>query len=166
MYQLKVFAMGLLATCTIASAQDVLITGHVQRVVLQPSGTENCPPLCPATVTTLPNGMQHVCVTNAGGCQMMEVKVDHDYHGGLPGQIRQFGSRIGEWGPSFSATDQKILVSEEAGRISWSPVTERDGRVFFDPRRIRRIGGVPTSQDSETELVALDELLQRSAIGH
>lgn len=94
----------------------------------------------------------------------MEVRVDHDYRGVSQGQIRQFRSRIGEWGPSFPVTDKQILVSEEAGRVSWSPVTAMDGKVYIDPRRVRSIDGVPTSQDGERELVPLDEVLAHSGL--
>lgn len=94
----------------------------------------------------------------------MEVKVDHDYRGISQGQIRQFRSRIGEWGPSFPVTDKRILVSEEGGRVSWSPVTASDGKVFIDPKRVRSIGGVPTSQEGERELVPLDAVLARSGL--
>jgi hypothetical protein len=44
------------SACAIASAQDVLLAGHVRRVVLQPAGTENCPPACPAIATKHPDG--------------------------------------------------------------------------------------------------------------
>lgn len=92
----------------------------------------------------------------------MDLKVDHDYRGISQGQVRQFRSRIGEWGPSFPVTDKQILVSEEGGRISWSPVTALDGKVFIDPKRVRSIDGVSTSQEGERELVPLDEVLARS----
>jgi hypothetical protein len=111
----------LFAGCSIASAQGVLLTGHVQKVILQPG--------------------------EAGD------------------EIRQFNSRIGEWGASFPVTDKLIVVSEEAGNVSWSLATERDGRIFFDPKRLRSIRGVPTSPKDDSELVALDEVLARSSTG-
>lgn len=153
----------LLATGSMASAQDVLLSGHVQRVILQPSGSENCPPVCPATSTMHPDGSQTICVSNMGGCQTMEVKVDHVYRGETQGATRQFRSRIGEWGPSFPVTDKLIVVSEEQGNVFWSPATERDGQIFIDPQRLRRIAGVPTSTTGATELVSLSEVLARSA---
>ena len=124
-------AIGLLAACSIASAQDVVLTGYVQRVILQPSGTEDCPPPCPVSTAIHPDGVQTVCVSNQGGCQMMEVKVDRVYRGVAQGQMRQFRSRIGEWGLSFPNTSRKIVVSEEGGSVLWSLATERDGKIWL-----------------------------------
>lgn len=150
-----------LSVSSIASAQDVLLAGHVQRVILQPSGTEDCPPPCPVTERH-PDGSQTVCISNAGGCQMMDVKIDRVYRGVAPGETRRFRSRIGEWGPSFPVTDKRIVVSEEAGRVSWSPAIERDGKILIDPKHLRSIGGVLTSLDGDSEPVLLDEVLGRS----
>ncbi len=89
----------------------------------------------------------------------MEVEVDHVY-GGQAGEGRRlFKTRIGEWGPTFSATAQQIVVSQVGESVTWSPVTLRDGRVFVDPRRLRNLAGASATHDGE--LVALDELMAR-----
>jgi len=163
MNKLNLIAAALLVVCSTVSAQDVVLIGHVQRVILQPSGTENCPPPCPVTSRTHADGSQTVCISNSGGCQMMEVKVARVYRGVVQEQIRQFKSRIGEWGPSFPVTDKLIVVSEEAGRVHWSIATELEGKIFFDPKRLSSLGGIPSSTNSNSELVALDEVLARSA---
>ena len=62
-------------------------------------------------------------------------------------------------------TSKKIVVSEEAGKVSWSFATERDGKIFIDPKRLRSIGGIQTSSVGDGELVALDEVLARSGGG-
>ena len=95
----------------------------------------------------------------------MEVKVDRVFRGVAQGSMRQFSSRIGEWGPSFPVTSKKIVVSEEAGKGFWSFATERDGKIFIDPKRLRSIGGIQTSSVGDGELVALDEVLARSGSG-
>lgn len=161
MNKFALIAIGLLAACSIASAQDLVLTGYVQRVILQPSGTEDCPPPCSVNTAIRPDGVQTVCVSNQGGCQTMEVKINRVYRGVAQGQMRQFKSRIGEWGPSFPNTSRKIVVSEEAGNISWSLATERDGKIFVDPKRLRSIGGIQTSPTGDSELVALDEVLRK-----
>lgn len=164
MTNFKLIATALFGACSIASAQDVLLTGHVQRVILQPSGTENCPRPCPVA-TVRPNEMTRVCIWNGGGCETMEVKVDRVYRGEAGEQTRQFKSRIGEWGPRFPVTEAKIVVSEEAGNVFWSHATVREGKIFIDPKRLRSVGGVPTSVAGDGELVALDEVLARSGAG-
>ncbi len=155
-------AAALLGACAIVSAQDVVLTGHVQRVILEPSGTENCPPPCSTGAPAQANGMQTVCVSNGGGCQTMEVAVDEVYRGDAGGRIRVFKSRIGEWGPSFAATSRQIVVSESAGNVFWSAATVRDGKIFVDPKRLRSVGGVAISAAGDGDLIALDEVLARS----
>jgi hypothetical protein len=162
MTNFKLIAAALFCACATASAQDVLLIGHVQQLILQPSGTEHCPPPCPATATIQAKGMQTVCVSNDGGCQTMEVKVDHVYRGEAGGPTRRFQSRIGEWGPSFPVTEKQIVVSEEAGRVYWSPATVRDGRIFIDPKRLRSVSGASTSTTGDGELVALDDVLAQT----
>ena len=157
----KLVTVLLLGLCSMASAQDVLLVGHVQRVILQPSGTENCPPPCPNVAPVQANGVRTVCIYNGGGCQTMEIKPDHVYRGEVDGETLQFKSRIGEWGPSFPVTEQAIVVSRQAGSVSWSFATEREGKLFIDPKRLRNIGGVPTSTSGTEELVALDDVLAR-----
>jgi hypothetical protein len=159
----KLIAAALLAACSIASAQDVVLLGHVQRVILQPSGAENCPPTCPAVATAGADGTREVCISNAGGCQTMEVAVDSVYRGEAIGRIRQFKTRIGEWGPSFPVTEKQIVVSEHAGNVFWSLATVRDGRIYVDPKRLRSVSGVPILAAGDGDLMALDEVLARSA---
>jgi len=157
----KLIAVALLGCCSIASAQDGLFAGHVQRVILQPSGTENCPPLCPVEGTLQPNGLRTVCFSNAGGCQTMDINVDQVYLGEAGNETRRFESRIGEWGPSYPVTEKQIIVGVEAGRVSWSLATVKDGRIFIDPKRLRSIAGVPTAAKDSEELVALDDVLAK-----
>jgi hypothetical protein len=147
-----------------SGAAEILLAGHVQRVILQPSGTPDCPPPC-ADFAPLPDGSRVVCVTNQGGCQAMEMKVDQVYLG-QAGATHTFRSRIGEWGPSFPVTTQQIVVRQEGTSVWWSPATLREGRVYIDPKRLHTIGGVATAADgADGELVALDEVLGRVNAG-
>lgn len=157
----KCLAAMLFNLCSIASAQDVLLAGHVQRVVLQPSGTEHCPPPCPPALPAVAGKPQAVCISNVGGCQMMELKVDHVYRGVVHSQTRQFSSRIGEFGPSFPVTEKQIVVNEEGGKVSWSFADNRNGKIFIDPKRLRSVAGITSATQGDGEWVALDEVLAR-----
>ncbi|MBA5607943.1 hypothetical protein H3H36_21530 [Duganella sp. FT3S] len=66
----------LASACSLAAAQDVLLTGHVRRVVLHPSGGPECPPVCPAPAARNPDGSNRVGISNDGGCQIMDVDID------------------------------------------------------------------------------------------
>jgi hypothetical protein len=144
------------------SAQDVVLLGEVQRVILQPSGTVDCPPPCPPD-TLYPDGSRRICISNGGGCQTMDAKIERVYRGDAKGETRRFKSRIGEWGPTFPVNEKRIVVSEEAGKVAWSPAIEQHGKIFIDPGRLRSIGGIPTSTNDDGKLAELDELLERTA---
>lgn len=106
MNMIKFVAVALFGGCSIASAQDGLFAGHVQRVILQPSGTEDCPRPCPVEGTLRADGLRTVCISNSGGCQTMDVKVDQVYLGEAGDGTRRVQSRIGEWGPDFPVTEE------------------------------------------------------------
>jgi hypothetical protein len=165
MSALKVLVAALIGACSLASAQDVVLIGHVQRVILQPQGTENCPPSCPVAPKLNADGSKAVCVSNMGGCQSMEITVDRIFRGGAGEKTRNFRSSMGEWGPSFPVTEKQIVVSEEAGRVSWSLATLRDGKIYVDPKSLR-MAGVSAAAASKDGLVALDELLARTGSKH
>lgn len=151
--------LGASAAGVSAAAQDVLLTGHVQRVVLQPPGTENCPPACPME-TRHPDGSMTVCVSNMGGCEAMEVKVDRVYAGQADG-LRTFKGRIGEFGPSFPVTSRRVVVSQEGSAVHVALVTDRDGKQFIDPKRLWKFGGLAASAPDDEALVDLDVVLAR-----
>jgi len=160
-----IITSALLAFCSIASAQNAY-TGHVQRLILMPPGTDQCPPACPATAPTGPNGLQTVCITNQGGCEVLEVKIDHDYRGTSQGQLKEFRQRIGEWGPRFPVTGQQILLVENGGHVTWSPVTEVNGKLFVEARRMPNIDGVQTSSEDGRKLITLEDVLSRVGVTH
>lgn len=159
MHLARIVVAALFGACALASAQELVVTGHVKRVVLQPRGAEDCPEPCPPPAP----GSRHVCVSNAGGCQTMDVEVDHVYRGAAVDGIRRFRTAIGEWGPTFGVTTARIVVVQnDAENVSWSPLTERDGKLFFDPKRIRWIGNSRTAPPDSEGLVALDDALARA----
>lgn len=151
------FTLFLPCACVGTSARNVVLTGHVQKVTLLPFGVDDCPPPCPAH--DIPNT---VCISNAGGCQIMEVAVDKVLLGDA-GPVRMFKMRIGEWGPTFGVTTQPIVVSEDAGKVSWSEAVMRGGKIYIESKRLRHIGHVNARDlgpDSDG-LVSLDAMLER-----
>lgn len=118
-----------------ASASDQLFAGTVQRQIVEPSGTSDCPPPCPANPKPDANGMTRVCVSNAGGCQIVELKVLHDYLGSSNEPIEKFSSRTGEWGKlNFPDSATPVLVHAVDGVAHWTELTTRDGVDLIDPR--------------------------------
>jgi hypothetical protein len=159
-------AIALFGTSAFASAEDIVVTAHVQRVVLLPSGVENCPPPCPVEAKVNPDGSRFVCVSNAGGCQTMEVKIDHVYRGPTGAITRQFSTRIGEFGATFPATNQQIVVSQEGDNVRWSYAIEQNGKIYIDPKQLRSVAGVATGAKGGDELVSLDEVWHAAAVAN
>lgn len=147
----------LLCACVSMPGQDVVLTGHVQKVTLLPFGVDDCPPPCPDHI--IPN---MVCISNAGGCQIMEVKVDKVLLG-ESAPVRIFKTRIGEWGPTFGVTRQPVVVSEHGGSVSWSEAVMRGDKIYIESKRLRHIGEVNARDlgPDEDDLVSLDAMLER-----
>jgi hypothetical protein len=153
----------LLGACPLASAEAQLLLGHVQRLTLEPSGTANCPPICPALITENAGGTRTVCMSRNGACETMEFKVDQALVG-ASSVLRQFKARSGEFGPFFQAASVPVLVIEEGDGVHWAAVFERDGKQFIDPKRLWKFNGVPASSPGDGELVELNEVLARLGV--
>lgn len=124
-----------LAWSTNASASEQLFTGAVQRQIVEPSGTPDCALPCPAHPKPEANGMTRVCISNAGGCQVVELKVLHDYLGTSNEPVERFSSRTGEWGQlRFPDSTTPVLVHAVDGVAHWMPLTTRDGVDSIDPK--------------------------------
>lgn len=129
-------ALALAAPC---SAEE-LLAGWVQKVIQQPSGADACPPPCPVEPEKLPDVRVRVCVSNAGGCEAMELKVERDFLGRrAAGGSWSVGRRVGEWGPAFPVTSQLIVVYQDGERLRWTPAIMRDGEVLVHPERFTNV---------------------------
>lgn len=161
MINFKACAVVLLACAAQASAQDVLLAGKAQSVILLAYGAQECPDPCAARAPQ--DGRPWVCINNGGGCESMEVQVNQVFLGEAGGTNRVFKKEIGEWGPSFTDWRGKVVVSQEGDRISWSPAHVRDGKIYIESKKLRSIRNVKTSElgPDAGDLVALDAVLDR-----
>jgi len=128
-----------LALASPCSAEE-LLAGWVQKVIQQPSGADACPPPCPVGEEKLPDGRVRICVSNGGGCEALELKVERDFLGRRePGSAWSVGRRVGEWGPAFPVTSQLIVVYQDGDRLRWTPAVMRDGEVLVHPERFTNV---------------------------
>jgi hypothetical protein len=122
-----------------ASAEQLLFTGQVQSITLQPSGIGQCAPPCGWPEKQTANGLQRVCITNMGGCQNVSIMVLTDHLGRDDGKVMEFASRYGEWGRlSFPNTPEPILVYAHDGKPQWARLAERDGTTYVDEPKGQR----------------------------
>jgi hypothetical protein len=141
-----------------AFAEELLFTGQVQSISIQPSGVGQCRQACADT----PPGM--VCVSNQGGCQDAELKVLKDHLGSRNGATLHFASRTGEWGRlNFPDSGRPILVYAKDGQATWAPLTLHGDKAYFQPNEmhgeIRQVAQA-FMQDEGGE-VALDQLIEK-----
>ena len=121
-------AAAFLALSIHAGATELLFAGVVERQVVTSSGTPDCALPCPANSAPDANGMIHVCVSNAGGCQVAEITVLHDYLGTASNRIESFNSRTGEFGRlNFPDSTTPILIHAVDGAATWTGLSTHDG---------------------------------------
>lgn len=157
----KLIAAALLAAaCSLAPAEEVLVSGSVERISLLPHGTAECPAPCPQTNTELPDGATRVCISNYCGCQVTDIKVDKVLLGTDPGGILHVKSRLGEWcKPTFPISSALLLVHVKEGSARWSRIDARDGVETFEARSFDKIGSVPAaSLASDQGKVTIEQL--------
>lgn len=142
-----------------AHASEQLFTGAVQRQIVEPSGTPDCARPCPANQQPDAHGVTHVCISNMGGCPIVELKVLHDYLGSSNEPIEKFSSRTGEWGKlNFPDSATPVLVHAVDGAAQWMPFTTRDGVDVIDPkdpafrRAFFQLQGVTFTLDADGKL--------------
>lgn len=125
-----------------AAAEEVLIAGRIQKIILEPNGSDACPKPCPAMATTLPDGSTRICLQLGGGtCESVELKVERDYLGGRPeGSTWTERHRAGEFGQTFSTYGGLIVVYQNGARPSWTPAMQRDGQILVHPERFIGLG--------------------------
>lgn len=124
-------------------AADMLFSGAVQHQVVTPSGTPDCAPPCPANNVSNADGTTHVCISNAGGCQLAEIMVLHDFLGHDDGALKRIGSRTGEWGKlHFPDSTAPVLVYVHDDSSLWTPIHVRDGVESVDAAFLKRLKGL------------------------
>ncbi|NHZ83456.1 hypothetical protein F2P44_29940 [Massilia sp. CCM 8695] len=120
MNHVRLAALVLLVAMSQASAQDVLLAGKVQRVVLLAYGAQGCPDPCEARKPQSA-GTQWVCIHNGGGCESMEVQVEQVFLGEAGATTRVFKQGIGEWGPRFTSGEGRSLSIRKATAFHGRP---------------------------------------------
>ena len=116
-----------------AGATELLFSGIVQRQTMVASGTPDCARPCPASPGPDADGITHVCISNAGGCQVAEITVLHDYLGTSGHATERFKTRTGEFGGlNFPDTTTTILVHAVDGDARWTMLASQDGVDVID----------------------------------
>jgi len=161
-----VFA-ALTAMHSLASAEELLISGHVESILLLRSGSEHCPSL--AGPHNNADGSQYVSISNDGGCQQATIHVSRTLLGKPQPQTITIATRIGEWGqPSLPLQASDILIDADAGAVRWSALEQKNGAVFFEAKPFKSIGGVtiaslPHDDDGLIPLAILVDQLKPAA---
>lgn len=154
----------LLGACLPLLAQESLLLGRVERITMLPPGVAACPAACPEVPAQQSDGRVRVCVSNEGGCQQTEFRIERVLLGNEATGLKTFQGRIGEWGRlDFPNTHAPILVHVDRGRVHWASTAERDGTLYIDAANLERdtVAGVAVRSIAPDErgTIALDRLL-------
>jgi hypothetical protein len=117
------------------AADELLVAGRVESIVLTPAGAPGCPDL---------NDMRgpRLTVSNDCGCQEARIKVEQTYVGDSPGATLSITSRLGEWcKPTLPVSAAAILVRTQGPETKWSPLEIKDGVQLFKPASFTYVGG-------------------------
>ena len=159
---LSCIALSLVA-CTVARAQESLFVARLERLTLAPNGGPYCPPVCPPP-TAGADGARTVCMSNDGGCQRTDVRVERVLLGDVQLGPQTFDARLGEWGkPDFPLVHAPLLVHVTPAWTDVAPLrTGPDGRAYVTIAALRHgtIGGIdvkaePRNADGEVPLDVL-----------
>jgi len=160
--------MSTLASASAAAAADeLLVSGHVESILLLPSGSEHCPNLSGSSKNA--DGAQRVVISNDGGCQQATIKVSHTLLGKPQPATIIIATRLGEWGrPSLPLQAGDILIHADAGTLRWSELAQKNGVAFFESKPFKTVGGVqiatlPHDGDGDIPLASLVDQLKTPA---
>jgi hypothetical protein len=118
-------------------AEEFLFAGQVQQLTYKPSGVGDCPPPC-GWPKPAKEGIEMVCITNQGACQIAQIKVIQDYLASNGARSYTIEARTGEWGGHIlPMTDKTLLIFSRKGGTWWAPIIERDGKQFVEPNKLR-----------------------------
>lgn len=149
---------------SLASAEELLISGRVESILLLRSGSEHCPDLSSPHKNA--DGSQRVTISNDGGCQQATIRVSQTLLGKPQPQTITIATRIGEFGqPSLPLQASDILIDADAGAVHWSELEQKNGATFFASKPFKSIGGVtiaslPHDEDGLIPLATLVDKLK------
>jgi hypothetical protein len=151
LYVLLAGAVGPLA------ADELLVSGRVESILLTPAGAPGCPDLSDTRGPRL-------TVSNDCGCQETRIKVAHTYVGDSAGDTLTFKERLGEWcKPALPVRSAPVLVRTFGPEIKWSPLESKDGMQLFKPASFTYVGGYPMKAmpADEAGMAPLESLLDK-----
>lgn len=129
-----------------AMAGEFVAVGRVEKIVLRPDGSEQCPAACPAgTAEQVANATeQMVCISNSCGCGEAEIAIDKILIGERkPSVLVKY--RLGEWcDAEFPIAQPLVLVRfTDSAEPEWSALHPLDnGDYGFESASFTRIGNV------------------------
>ena len=153
-----VLVAALIGMHTLAPADELLVSGRVESILLLPSGSSKNA-----------DGSQQVSISNAGGCQQATIKVSHTLLGKPQPATIIIATRLGEWGrPSLPLQAGDILIHADAGTLRWSELAQKNGVAFFESKPFKTVGGVqiatlPHDGDGDIPLASLVDQLKTPA---
>lgn len=146
-----------------ALAQNTILLGTIDKLEFVKEGTEYCPVTCPNLETT-ENGVQRICLSRHGDCQLASLRVIEILAGADPGSTVVGWSKLGEFNRPTIPMETRQVVAEidKQGYASYIGATYSNDGVVLLPKSWAKVDGIDLlPMKNERGVVPLELLRQR-----
>lgn len=160
---LMVFVLFSLHCTGPALAQNTILLGTIDKLEFVKEGTEYCPVTCPNGFST-ENGVQRICLSRHGDCQLVSLRVIEVLAGDDVGPTVVGKSKLGEFGRPTIPMETRQVVAEidKRGYASYIGATYSNDGVLLLPKSWAKVDGIDlVPMKNERGFVPLELLRQR-----
>jgi hypothetical protein len=146
-----------------ALAQNTILLGTIDKLEFVKEGTEHCPVTCPNLVTT-ENGVDRICLSRHGDCQLVSLWVVEVLAGANPGPTVVGKSKLGEFNRPTIPMETRQVVAEidQQGYATYVSATYSHEGVLLLPKSWAKVDGIDLiPMKNERGVVPLELLRQR-----
>lgn len=157
-----VVLLSLLSTGAVL-AQNTILLGTIDKLEFVKEGMEHCPVTCPNLVTA-ENGVQRICLSRHGDCQLVSLRVIEILAGDDPGPTVVGKSKLGEFGRPTIPMETRQVVAEidKQGYATYVGATYSNDGVLLLPKSWAKVDGIDlVPMKNERGVVPLELLRQR-----
>ena len=126
--------------CAQARAEQLLVVGKVVASKAVRTGTPECPSRTGSYTDA--EGKTFISISNACGCETVELAIDETLLGSAPGPTASFTTSIGEWCKlNVTELGRPVLAYASGDTVEWAFLTnESEDPLFKRGRMAERIG--------------------------
>jgi hypothetical protein len=146
-----------------ALAQNTIVLGEVDKLEFVKEGTEHCPVTCPEPAP-VKNGMQTVCLSRHGDCQLVSLRVIEVLAGADPGPTVTGKAKLGEFNRPTIPLETREVIAEinQQGYATYIGATYSPDGILLMPKSWAKVNGIDlVPMKNEHGMVPLERLRER-----